>query len=87
MTLSWKVYGDVMEWISIKDKTPELYKEYIICSNEGYVKTAVYIGDGKWSTYTPVAYWMPMPAPSVKASENTTLEEPVKKRRGRPKKI
>ena len=40
------------------------------------------MGNAKFSTYLQVAYWMPMPeAPKIEVAE-----EPVKKKRGRPKK-
>ena len=77
-----------MEWININDKKPNPYQEVIICSNEGRVKSAIYMRDGKWNTFIPVVYWMPYPNPPV-ATTNTT-EAPVeapKKKRGRPKKV
>ena len=43
------------------------------------------MGNAKFSTYLKVAYWMPMPdAPKIETIE--VIEEPVKKKRGRPKK-
>ena len=73
-----------MDWINIKDKLPEQYKEVIIASNEGRVRSAIYMGNGKWSTFLQVAYWMNYPiAPD--GLEAITVEEP-KKKRGRPKK-
>lgn len=74
-----------MDWININDKLPERYKEVIICSDTGVVKSAIYIGNNKFTTYLQVAYWMPMPeAPKIETVE--IKEEPVKKKRGRPKK-
>ena len=74
-----------MDWINIKDKQPELYKEVIICSNDGRVKSAICVGNNKWNTFLEVAYWMPFPeAPNGLSVE--VVEQPVKKKRGRPKK-
>jgi hypothetical protein len=80
-----------MEWINIQDKQPDKFSEIIICTNEGRVKSAIYMGNGKFNTFVPVAYWMPFPEPPkpTKTSEDKKEEmpvEPVKKKRGRPKK-
>ena len=75
-----------MDWININDKMPEKYQEILVCSNEGRVKAATYMGGGKWSTYLPIVYWAPFPAPPDGLVE-TPIEEPKKKRRGRPKKV
>ena len=78
-----------MEWIKISDKEPEKYKEVIICSDTGIVKSATYMGNLKWTTYNQVVFWMPMPdAPKdlVKKEEEPVIEQP-KKKRGRPKKV
>ena len=72
-----------MEWINVNDQMPDKYQEVIICSPEGRVKTAIYMGNA-WSTYVPVVYWMPFPDPPDGLSE-TPIEAP-KKKRGRPKK-
>lgn len=77
-----------MDWINIKDQLPKQYEEVIIASNEGRVRAAIYMGNGKWNTFLPVAYWMPYPsAPteSVQTAEAPAVEAP-KKKRGRPKK-
>lgn len=74
-----------MDWININDKWPEKYQDVIICSNEGVVKQALHMGSAKFSTHLQVVYWMPMPeAPKIETVE--IKEEPVKKKRGRPKK-
>ena len=74
-----------MDWININDKWPEKYQDVIICTNEGTVKSALHMGNAKFSTYLQVAYWMPMPeAPKMEVTE--VIKEPVKKKRGRPKK-
>lgn len=74
-----------MDWININDKQPELHQEVIVASSEGRVKSAIYIGNMKWSTYVPVFYWMPYPEPPI-VVEDATVEVP-KKKRGRPKKV
>ena len=74
-----------MDWININDKKPEFYQEVIICSNEGKVKSAIYMGNGKWNTFLVVTHWMPFPSPHNGAVE-VTIEAP-KKKRGRPKKV
>lgn len=72
-----------MDWINISEKYPNPYEEVIICSNEGRVKSAIYVNNGKWNTFLNVVYWMPMPkAPEI---QNVEVEQ-VKKSRGRPKK-
>ena len=74
-----------MDWININDKWPEKYQDVIICTNEGIVKSALHMGNAKFNTYLQVVYWMPMPdAPKIETIE--VIEEPVKKKRGRPKK-
>lgn len=74
-----------MDWISIKDKQPEPYQEVIIASNEGRVKSAIYIGAGKWNTFLEIAYWMPMP--KLPNGLSVVSVETPKKKRGRPKKV
>lgn len=74
-----------MDWININDKKPDPYQEVIICSDAGRVKSAIYMRDGKWSTFLNVAMWMPMPTPPVMNNDNP-IEAP-KKKRGRPKKV
>ena len=70
-----------MGWIY--DRPPADYKEVIICTTEGKVKAAIYLGNGTWNTFLQVACWQPLPeAPeSLKASN---VDAP--KKRGRPKK-
>lgn len=57
----------------------------IVCTDTGRVKAALHMGNGKFDTYMKVLYWMDMPeAPKMEMAE--VIEEPVKKKRGRPKK-
>lgn len=71
-----------MDWININERLPDKYQEVIICSDNGIVKSALHMGNAKFSTYLQVAYWMPMPeAPNV---ENPN-KEVQKKRNGKPK--
>lgn len=73
-----------MEWINIKDKLPAPYQEVIICSTDGHVKSAIYMG-GKWNTFLEVAYWMLMP--ELPDELSVVPAEVIKKKRGRPKKV
>lgn len=74
-----------MDWININDKQPELYQEVIVTSSDGRVKSSKYMGNFRWSTYTPILYWMPFPeSPAI--TRDIIVEVP-KKRRGRPRKI
>ena len=84
-------------WININDQQPDKFSEILICTNEGRVKAAIYMGNGKFNTFLPVAYWMPFPEPPkpqkptkvIEETKETVVEkpvEPVKKKRGRPKK-
>lgn len=82
-----------MDWINVNDKFPNKYEEVIVCSNEGTVKSAVCLGNGKWTTYLQITHWMYYPEPPVVSNEENkedkkeeTPVEPVKKKRGRPKK-
>lgn len=72
-----------MNWINLNDEKPKKYEEVIIASIDGAVKSAVYLDNGKFTTYLNVTHWMHMPeAPKLQTMES----EPVKKTRGRPKK-
>lgn len=78
-----------MNWINVNEKLPTKYAEVIVCSRDGAVKSAVYLDNGKWTTYIPVTHWMSYPEPPVIENEDKKEEkpvEPVKKKRGRPKK-
>ena len=78
-----------MEWFKISDKEPEKYEEVIICTDTGKVKSATYMGGFKWTTYSQVDFWMPMPKPpqNVSKEKETPVVEQPKKKRGRPKKV
>ena len=78
-----------MDWINVNDRLPTKYTEAIVCSRDGTVKSAVYLDDGKWTTYLPITHWMHYPEPPAVSNEEKHEEkpiEPVKKKRGRPKK-
>lgn len=83
-----------MDWINVNDKLPVKYEEVIVCSRDGAVKSSVHLGNGKWTTYLPITHWMPYPEPPkptkiVEESKEEVVEkpvEPIKKKRGRPKK-
>lgn len=72
-----------MDWNNAKTQPPEKYQEVIICSDEGKVKSAIYLGDGKYNTFLNVVCWQPMP----KAPENIEGAEAEPKKRGRKKKV
>lgn len=73
-----------MDWINVKDKSPDKYQKVIVALDDGKVKSAMYMDNGKWATFMNVIYWMPYPkAPEINVSSN----EPVKKKRGRKKKV
>ena len=75
-----------MNWINVNTKPPEKFEEVIVATDTGKVKSAIYTGNGKFTTYMNVTHWMPMPK-APEAIEEAEVEEPVKKRRGRPKKV
>ncbi len=76
-----------MDWINVKDKLPGQYQEVIIATDDGRVKSAMYMSNGKWNTFLNVTYWMEYPAAPEIIVETKVEEEPAKKRRGRKKKI
>lgn len=79
--------GNTMNWIDIAHEMPVKYEEVIIASNDGTVKSATHIGGGKFTTYLTVTHWMHMPEPpKVEQCTEVAEEQPVKKKRGRPKK-
>ena len=56
------------EWISVKDRLPELYKGCLICSEHGNIRTGYYSCHNEWfaSEYGQniikyVTHWMPLP--------------------------
>ena len=71
-----------MTWINAKTQPPDKYKEVIICSDTKAVKSAMYLGDGKWNTFLQVVLWQPFP----EAPDDIDLYNEIPKRRGRPKK-
>ena len=62
----------VQEWISVKDRLPEAWKQVLIYSQHDFCESAVYIGvPGKWRVTwnhemldaDSVTHWMPLPQP------------------------
>ena len=60
----------VQEWISVKDRLPEPWKQVLIYSRHDFCESAVYIGiPGKWRVTwnhemldaDSVTHWMPIP--------------------------
>lgn len=87
-----------MCWIDINDQPPQIYKEVIICSDDDKVKSAIYLGSGKWNTFLNVEFWMPFPEapkrvvrdPGIKVESKSSVDKcevAPKKKRGRPKKV
>ena len=73
-----------MEWIDIKTNPPPIYKEVIVCSDEGIVKSAIYVGNNKWNTFLNVVFWQHFPeAPEDLNKDDATT---TVKKRGRKKK-
>ena len=75
-----------MDWISVKDRMPDKYCEVIIASDDGAVKSAVYMSNGKWNTFLNVTHWMEYPEAPECYDVVDVEEEPIK-RRGRKKKV
>lgn len=62
----------VQEWISVKNRLPEPWKQVLIYSLHDFCESAVYIGvPGKWRVTwnhemldaDSVTHWMPLPEP------------------------
>ena len=62
----------VQEWISVKDRLPEPWKQVLIYSRYDFCESAFYIGvPGKWRVTwnhemldaDSVTHWMPLPQP------------------------
>lgn len=75
-----------MDWINVNDKLPNKYQEVIIATDDGRVKSAMYMTNGKWNTFLNVTHWMEFPEAPEAVVEAESEEEPVKKKRGRKKK-
>ena len=75
-----------MDWISVRDRLPDKFKEVIVATEEGRVKSAIYAGGDKWNTFLNITHWMEFPEAPEIVVEDDIEEEPVKKR-GRKKKI
>ena len=69
------------EWISVKDKLPELHEEVLVCNEEyglselGFATVAVLDGTDwieTWDRRTEIHYithWMPLPEPPKEEEE------------------
>lgn len=75
-----------MDWNKLPEQEPKKYEEVIVALDDGKVKTAIYMGNHKWSTYCNVVLWMPMPESPIDKFVYSE-DEPVKKKRGRKKKV
>ena len=65
---------DKMEWISVKDRLPELANDYdvvhvLIYLDDGFITGADYEKDGfeLWADSGEVTHWMPLPEPPKEA--------------------
>ena len=75
-----------MNWIKLSEEKPTKYQEVLVCTDQKRIKQVIYMGDGKFSTFSNVVAWaMPEPPEWIEAPEVENAE-PVKKKRGRPKK-
>lgn len=74
-----------MDWISVKDRLPDKYCEVIVATDDGTVKSAVYLPNGKWNTFLNITHWMEFPDAPEMVVETEVEEEQAKKRRGRKK--
>lgn len=58
-----------MEWISVKDKLPELFVDVIVCRRGSAVESGLRLTDGWWKVFgtrvKDVTHWMPMPDPPM----------------------
>ena len=58
-----------MEWISVKDRLPDHYKNVLAFGNEGIIIAQYYGEDfGNWATTMNkssdhITHWMPLPKP------------------------
>lgn len=75
-----------MNWIKLSEEQPKKYQEVIICTDQKHIKSAIYIGDGKFSTFTNVVAWSVPEPPNWLEDPEVEVTEPIKKKRGRPKK-
>lgn len=57
-----------MEWISVEDRLPDMYKSVIVCTARGTVEQGWLTVYGNWEcavgVYSiQVTHWMPLPEP------------------------
>lgn len=56
------------EWISVKDRLPEVGMRVIVCRDEGKVEQGIFLGaSGFWKVFgantKKVTHWQPLPEP------------------------
>ena len=58
----------VQEWISVKDRLPEMEQDVLVADN-GFIAVWTFYGDywedshGWWQEFDEVTHWMPLPEP------------------------
>lgn len=52
-----------MEWISIKDRLPQVYGEYLVYTDSHRLEILTY-----WGFTGRVTHWMSLPSPPIKES-------------------
>lgn len=65
-----------MEWISVKDRFPDKYKDVLVCTKNGMLTAIHYFTDRKeWQGHGlpfrtfGVTYWIPIPEPPTKSQK------------------
>ena len=54
------------KWISVKDKLPDVEKEYLVygnCTNDGFKCDIAWFLHGVFKKFNQPTHWMPLPEP------------------------
>lgn len=76
------------KWKRFPEEEPDKYEEVNICTDDGKVKSATYIGNYKWNTYCKVVLWQPLPEVPIELLKKMEIDLPKsepKLKRGRRK--
>lgn len=59
------VQPKMVRWIPVSERLPEdKCKTYLVCSDDGYIATIMYDGNGRWLIDDcKIIAWMPLPDP------------------------